>query len=164
MRGSLQWTDGTDRLGADNDVDTLEASLGLVRTFGRHSFEIAGLFNVAFEETGLVQNFFPLGGFLRLSGLARGEISGPHAAVGRLVWYRRTGNTGGGLFDIPLYIGASLEAGNVWSDRDNIGFDDMITSGSLFLGLDTYFGPLYLAAGLAEGGRSNFYLSLGTPP
>jgi len=164
MRGSLQWTDGTDRLGADNDVDTLEASLGLVRTFGRHSFEIAGLFNVAFEETGLVQNFFPLGGFLRLSGLARGEISGPHAAVGRLVWYRRTGNTGGGLFDIPLYIGASLEAGNVWSDRDNIGFDDMITSGSLFLSLDTYFGPLYLAAGLAEGGRSNFYLSVGTPP
>jgi NTE family protein len=37
-------------------------------------------------------------------------------------------------------------------------------NGSLFAGLDTWFGPLYLAGGLAEGGDSSFYLFLGTPP
>ena len=63
-----------------------------------------------------------------------------------------------------MYIGASLEAGNVWERRSDIGFDSMIASGSVFLGFDTFFGPVYLAAGLADSGRSNFYLSVGVPP
>ena len=40
----------------------------------------------------------------------------------------------------------------------------MHVNGSAFIGLDTYIGPLYLAAGLAEGGRTNFYLFIGAPP
>jgi NTE family protein len=138
--------------------------VSLVRSFGRHSFEVGALLNIALEDNGLVQNFYPLGGFLRLSGLARGEISGPNAGVARLVYYRRSGKAGGGLFDIPVYLGASLEAGNVWQSRSDIDLGSTIANGSLFLGLDTFFGPVYLAAGLAEGGRSNFYLSVGTVP
>lgn len=164
IRGQLQWVDSSDRFGADSDIDALETSLSFVHAFGRHVVEVGALMNVSLEDTDLVQNFYQLGGFLRLSGLARGEISGPHAGVARLVYYRRTGETGGSLFDIPLYLGASLEAGNTWQRRSEISADGLITSGSLFVGLDTYFGPLYLAAGLAEGGRSNFFLSLGTPP
>jgi len=163
-RAQVQWIKSSSAIGAENDADYLESSVSLVRSFGRHTFEVGALLNVALEDTDLVQNFYPLGGFLRLSGLARGEISGPHAGVARLVYYRRSGNTGGGLFDIPVYLGASLEAGNVWQDRSDIGFDSTILNGSLFLGLDTFFGPVYLAAGLAEGGRSNFYLSLGRVP
>jgi NTE family protein len=162
--GRFRWITSSSSLGADNDAGALESNVRLVRSFGRHSIELGALLNVATEDSDLVQNFYPLGGFLRLSGLARGEISGPHAGVARLVYYRRTGNTGGDLFEIPLYFGASLEAGNVWERRSDIGFDDAIASGSVFMGLDTYFGPLYLAAGLAEGGRTNFYLSLGAPP
>ena len=162
--GKVRLINSSNRLGADNDADAIESSLSLVKSFGRHTIELGALVNVATEDSDLVENFYPLGGFLRLSGLARGEISGPHAGVARIVYYRRTGNTGGDLFEIPLYLGASLEAGNVWQRRSDIGLDEAITSGSLFLGLDTNFGPLYLAAGLAEGGRTNFYLSLGTPP
>jgi NTE family protein len=164
MRGEVVYIASSGSLGADNDADFLETNLSVVRSFGRHTVEFGGLLNLAMDDTNLVQNFYPLGGFQRLSGLARGEISGPHAGVARIVYYRRTGQTGGGLFEIPLYFGASFEAGNVWQRQSDIGFDDLITSGSLFLSLDTYFGPLYLAAGLAEGGRSNFYLSVGTPP
>lgn len=164
VRGQIQWINSSSSLGADTDADAIESSLSFVRSYGRHTLEVGAILNVALEESDLVQNFYPLGGFLRLSGLARGEISGPHAGVARLVYYRRTGETGGGLFDIPLYLGASLETGNVWERRSQIGIDSMITSGSLFLGLDTYFGPLFIAAGLAEGGRSNFYLSVGVTP
>ncbi len=163
VRGDVQWVSSSSALGADADADAIESSVDLVRTFGRHSFSVGALLNVALDDDTLVQNFYPLGGFLRLSGLARGEISGPHAGVARLVYYRRSGETGG-LFEIPLYFGASLEAGNVWEQRSDIGFDSLITSGSVFLGLDTFFGPVYLAAGLADGGRSNFYLSVGVPP
>ena len=99
-----------------------------------------------------------------MSGLARGEISGPHAGLARIVWFRRSGETGGGVFDVPLYLGASVEAGNVWQRRSDISTGSLLMSGSLFVGLDTYFGPLYVAAGLTERGKSNFYLALGAPP
>jgi NTE family protein len=38
---------------------------------------------------------------------------------------------------------------------------DLILAGSLFLGLDTPLGPLYLAYGRAEGGNDSAYFFLG---
>jgi NTE family protein len=150
--------------GADNSFDTVESAFTRVWTRGRNTMQVGFDFSTTIQSDGLIQNFFPLGGFLRLSGLERGQISGPHAGLTRAVWYRRSGETGGGVFDVPLYVGASLEAGNVWQSRSEISLDTLILNGSLFAGLDTYFGPLFFAAGLAEGGRSSFYLFLGTPP
>lgn len=150
--------------GADSSFDTVESTFTKVWTRGRHTMQVGAEFSTTIQSDGLIQNFFPLGGFLRLSGLERGQITGPHAGLTRAVWFRRSGETGGGVFDVPLYLGASLEAGNVWQSRSEMSFDTMILNGSVFAGLDTYFGPLFFAAGLAEGGRSSFYLFLGTPP
>ena len=105
-----------------------------------------------------------MGGFLRLSGLERGGISGPHAALMKLVYYRRVGDTTGGVFETPVYLGISAEAGNVWQTRDEISFNTMDLNGSVFVGMDSYFGPVFLAAGFAENGQSNFYLFIGAPP
>lgn len=151
-------------LGADNNFDTIESTLTKVFTRGRHTFQMGVDFSTTIQSDDLIQDFFPLGGFLRLSGLERGQITGPHAGLTRAVWFRRSGETGGGLFDVPLYLGASLEAGNVWQTRSDISLDSLIVNGSIFAGLDTYFGPLFLAAGFAENGQSSFYLFLGTPP
>ncbi|MEX2496925.1 MAG: patatin-like phospholipase family protein [Woeseia sp.] len=150
--------------GADSSFDAVESTISRALTFGRHTFQLGLEFNTTIQSDDLIQNFFPLGGFLRLSGLERGQISGPHAGLGRLLWMRRSGETGGGLFDVPLYLGASVEAGNVWQSRSDIAFDSLLINGSAFAGLDTFFGPLFLAAGLAEGGGSSFYLFLGTLP
>jgi NTE family protein len=150
--------------GSDNNFDTVETAFTRVFTYGRHTIQMGFDFSTTIQSDDLIQDFFPLGGFLRLSGLERGQISGPHAGLTRAVWLRRSGETGGGLFDVPLYLGASLEAGNVWQSRSDISLESMIVNGSVFAGLDTYFGPLFLAAGLAEGGQSSFYLFLGTPP
>jgi NTE family protein len=109
------------------------------------------------------QDFFPLGGFLRLSGLERGEIAGPHAALAKLVYYRRIGEKTG-ILDTPIYLGMSAEAGNVWSARSDMSFESMIINGSVFVGFDTFLGPVYVAAGFAERGQSNFYLFIGAPP
>lgn len=163
MRVDLVWAESSRSLGAEEDAGVFGANVNFVRTLGRHTLQLGALFNTSLDDDELIQNFFPLGGFLNLSGLASGEISGPHAGVARLVYYRRSGNTGGGLFDIPLYFGGSLEAGNVWSSRSDIGFDSLLINGSVFAGLDTYFGPIFLGAGFSEGGQSNFYLSLGNP-
>ena len=42
-------------------------------------------------------------------------------------------------------------------------FSTMLVNGSLFAGLDTYLGPLFLAAGFSEDGDTSFYLFLGAP-
>ena len=60
-----------------------------------------------------------------------------------------------------IYVGGSLELGGVWQDSDEISFDNSIFAGSLFVGLDTFIGPVYTAGGLAEGGNSALYLYVG---
>lgn len=150
--------------GADSSFDIVEFTATKVWTRGRHTLQAGVEFDTTIQSDDLIQNYFPLGGFLRLSGLERGEISGPHAGLARLVWYRRSGETGGGVFEVPLYVGASLEAGNVWQERSDIAGDSLIVNGSLFAGLDSWLGPLYLAAGFAEDGGTSLYLFLGAPP
>lgn len=163
-RVDMRFTASRPGLGADTSFETMEATWSTVWTRGRHSLQVGLDFSTTIQSDDLIQNFFPLGGFLRLSGLERGEISGPHAGLTRFVWYRRSGETGGGLFDIPLYLGASLEAGNVWQSRSDISLDALRINGSLFAGYDTYFGPLFFGAGFGENGATSFYLFLGALP
>lgn len=163
VRADVTWNLSRPGLGADFRFDTIAAELASTWSLGKNSLQIGLSYATTIDSDDTIQNFFPLGGFWRLSGLERGAISGPHAALTRLVYYRRVGS-GGGLFDMPFYLGASVEAGNVWQRRSDIGFNSMLINGSLFAGMDTFFGPLYLAAGFAEGGHTNFYLFLGAPP
>jgi NTE family protein len=46
-------------------------------------------------------------------------------------------------------------------DRRDMSFGDLRKNGSLFFGVDTPLGPVYLATGYDEGGDSAFYLFLG---
>ena len=117
-----------------------------------------------FETNDQLQEHTPMGGFLRLSGLDYGQISGPHAALGKLVYYRRLGDYSGGLLEVPVYLGASAEVGNVWQDRSDIDADSLLVNGSVFAAFETLFGAIYVAVGLAEGGDRAFYLSIGSPP
>ena len=95
-------------------------------------------------------------------GPAEAELSGQDFALGQAVFYRNIGARPGS-FSVPVYVGATLEAGNVWDDRSDMAFNDVIVAGSAFLGLDSPVGPIYLAYGHAEGGNDSFYLFLGRP-
>ena len=160
----LIWEMSRPGFGADSDFDTLHSEWTTVKSWGKNTFQLGINLSTTIESDNLIQDYFPLGGFLKLSGLDRGQLLGPHAGLARLVYYRRFGETGGGVFDFPLYLGGSLEAGNVWQDRSQVRFDSLIFNASVFAGLDTFFGPLFLATGFAEGGDASFYLFLGAPP
>ncbi len=163
-RGEILWDLSRRGLGARHDYEVLAIDFNKAWSRGEHTV-IAGFdMQTSWDANDLVQAYLPLGGFLRLSGLEPGEISGPHAGVARLIYYRRVGRSGGGLIDVPVYLGASLEAGNAWRSRDAIDLDSLSTNGSLFLGIDTYLGPMFLAAGFAEHGSRNFYLFIGAIP
>jgi NTE family protein len=160
----IRWNLSRPSMGADNKFDTIEADFSQTWSRGKSSLQLGLSYATTLDANTTIQDYFPMGGFLRLSGLERGAISGPHAALTKLVYYRRVSNTTGGLFETPVYLGFSAEAGNAWQTRDEISFDTMIINGSVFVGVDSYFGPVYLAAGFAEHGYSNFYLFIGAPP
>ncbi len=163
LRSDLQWTLSRPGLGADSSFDTVQGEVTQTWSRGKSSLQLGLAYATTLESDGVVQEAFPLGGFLRLSGLERGEIAGPHAALAKLVFYRRVGASTG-ILDTPIYLGASAEAGNVWQTRAAMDFDSLRLSGSVFAGFDTFIGPVYLAAGFAEQGQSNFYLFVGAPP
>ena len=73
-------------------------------------------------------------------------------------------NLGRSLFNLtkfPIYVGGSLETGNVWRTTDSIKSDDLITSGSIFISTDTKLGPVALGYGFAEDDNTAVYFYLG---
>jgi NTE family protein len=113
------------------------------------------------SEVDVTRSFFSLGGFLNMSGVAPDTLVGPHFAIARGIYYRQIGQKGTGFLDVPVYIGASIEKGNVWSTRHEMSFGSAKTNGSVFLGLDTLLGPVYFATGFDDNGGSAYYLFLG---
>lgn len=104
---------------------------------------------------------YSLGGFQQLSGLRNDQLNGNALLLLRASWHRR-------LSDHPVltrgwFVGASLEAGNVWLQPRDLNLKDLRRAGSLFIGADTGIGPLYLAVGSARGGSTALYLFLGRP-
>ena len=108
-----------------------------------------------------VREYFLLGGFLNLSGLATQSLAGPNYAMARAIYQRNVGNGGEGILEVPAYVGISAELGNVWAQRSDISLSSARLDASLFFGADTYIGPAYLAVGYDEGGTTALYLYLG---
>lgn len=101
-----------------------------------------------------------LGGFLNLSGHTENALFGNQSLLGRAVAYRRMGSRR--IFGVPLYLGASVEAGNVWDSRAQVDLGQLIYAGSVFGGIDTVLGPLFLGAGHASDGSNAWYLTFGS--
>ena len=163
-RADVVWNLSRESLGADLNFETAAFNVDSTWSRGRHSATLGLQFGSSLNTDSVVQDYFSLGGFLRMSGLERGQLRGPYAGLARVVYYGRIGSSAGALLEVPVYLGASLEAGNTWASSDEIGFDSLQINGSVFLGLDTYFGPVYLATGFSEGGGTNFYLFVGATP
>ena len=123
--------------------------------------ESTGIAGVPITTPTALRLLFPLGGFLDLSGLKANSIAGPHFAIARTIFYKQIGRGGPGYLDIPTYLGVSLEAGNVWDHRGQMSFGSLRHDASVFLGLDTLLGPVYVASGFDDKGQHAFYLFLG---
>ncbi len=101
-----------------------------------------------------------LGGIFNLSGLRTNQLLGQSMAVGKIITYHKVGES----FIGDLYLGGSLESGNVWeADEKQFDLGNLRLAGSLFVGYDTIFGPLYIAFGHADGGYNAGYFYLGRP-
>ncbi len=157
----IEWTAEREGLGASQSADTVEVRWQIARSSGRYSMILSTDFGTTLDEGPGAPILFTLGGFLNLSGLPPDSLTGPHYGIGRLILYRQIGRGGSGVLDFPAYAGISLEAGNTWNDRSDASVSNLKHDGSMFLGVDTFLGPVYLATGFNEGGETAFYLFLG---
>lgn len=159
---SLEWRGERPDLGSPDTSDVVSADFLIARSRGRNT---AVLWTSAGSNidtsTADVRSLFPLGGFLNLSGLAPDSITGRHFAITRALFYRQIGRGGEGFLNVPAYLGFSAELGNVWESRADISVGSAQRHGSVFLGLDTLLGPVYLGTGFADDGSTGFYLFLG---
>lgn len=158
----LQWNGPRSGLGADVTSNRVSFDWMLARSWGRNTWVLwtSGGAVVSGPQDS-VQDFYSLGGLFNLSGLPADSLSGPHFGIARALYFRRIGGSGEGFLNVPTYAGVSFEAGNVWERRGDVDLDSTRLNGSVYLGFDTFLGPVYLAAGLDEDGSRSFYLMLG---
>jgi NTE family protein len=161
---TLQWDANRTNLGADFAFDKVQADWLMARSFGRNTILLwtsAGTtLNGTINPTAL-QDFYALGGFFNLSGLAPQSLLGPNYAITRGIYFRRISRGGEGLFEVPVYIGLSLELGNTWQQRGEMSVGSAHKDAALFVAFDTYLGPLYLGSGYDTVGNASFSLFLG---
>ncbi|MSR63447.1 MAG: hypothetical protein EXS08_13470 [Planctomycetes bacterium] len=141
--------------------EAIQFRLDHAQRHGEDSLILGAELDSVLNDQASVQSFFPLGGFLRLSGLAADAISGPTAALARAVYLHPL--QGRSLESRPFtwYAGGSLEVGNVFNEWRDITLKGLQPAGSMFLGVDTIIGPSYLGVGLAEGGETSVFLVFG---
>ncbi|AMP09805.1 surface antigen family protein [Collimonas arenae] len=151
--------------GADNRYSDAQAKgLWAVSHGGNtlnFALEAAGTYGN--EENGVSGNGglgFSLGGFQHLSAYAPDQFTGNYLLYGRLTYLRDMPD-----LDLPglrsTVLGTSLEAGDVWQTRTAFGTGPLKKSASMFLGGNSFLGPVYFGLALAPRGVWNLYLQLG---
>ena len=156
---TLEWR-GEDNIGSTVGSDLMTADWRGAWSRGKYTgiAWLSGGTTVSGSETN-VRAWFPLGGFLNLSGVRADSLAGPYYGIARVIGLRSIGRGGEGVLNVPAYAGLSFEIGNAWSSRRDIDLGSTRRDVALFLGADTYIGPVYIAAGYDDQGHSGFYCS-----
>ncbi|NAW68991.1 serine protease [Vibrio sp. V27_P1S3P104] len=151
----------------NNSSDTvydISAKLMSAKSFGRHTL----VANLDYGEVRSKNSITPvepktIGGFLNLSGIPRNSLIGQNKAYTSLVYRYRWFDNDFGLFTSPVYLGASLEYGGIWSEpKVNIDNAPMYVASSIFAGVDSPIGPIMFGYGRTEQNFDAFYLIVGS--
>ena len=161
------------------DVDNERLYTGELTDFGGRTLELdiewKGAFNIGSHSVVSKADFTRinadkddgsvhaarLGGFLNLSGLDSNELTGSHKAFYAVMYQYNLRENLFGQNKLPLYLGFSHEAGNVWSVESDIDLSDVIFGSSVYLGTDTAAGPAALGYGITNEKDKSIYFYLG---
>jgi NTE family protein len=147
--------------GADAALTRVQWSAEYAKTFGATTVDIAARGARINRAAGGAFPQFELGGFLQLSGLRSGQLRGDSIRFGRVMAFQQLGLLP--AFGRGVYVGASLEAGDIDDTYADLDVNKTVFGSSLFIGLDTAIGPFYVGVGRASRGRHAAYLYLGRP-
>ena len=160
---ALVFSTSRPELGADDRHDLGAFSIYQSLTWGKHTLQGHLAYADTITSSGNIDfsRMFQIGGFLNLSGYEPDEISGSYTGLASLIYFRQFNEYFIKSASVPIYIGASLETGNAWQKRSDITLNNSIVASSIFLGADTYIGPIYLGYGFNSKGRQTSYLYIG---
>ena len=163
FKSEIKWTKEMSSWGSDYDYEQLclefEKPFTLFANNITAYFKYGTTYNVPDGGITSLAGSYTLGGLFNLSGYAPYSLNDANMAFGALRY--RYQIQGGGLLDMPLYIGFSLETGDTWSADVDFEFFELKHSGALFVAADTFLGPFYLAYGYSKYGEYSGYLYLG---
>ena len=152
----LNYFNSHDSLGADVEYEQVLLDALAARTYGSHSFLAGTRYYKTLDGVAPSYALFRAGGFTRLSGFRRDELTGEN--FGMLLGGYRYHVAGSSM--LPAFLGGTVEYGGVAADADDV-FDDGIFNGSLYFGYRSPVGPLYIGVGVAEGGRQTYFFHIG---
>jgi len=154
---NIELTLSSKSLGANQEFEQISGMFLHAWTINRHSF-FAGIEADASSDDAIpVQNLYRAGGFPRMSGYEYNELLGEN--FGMVLGGYRYQLLENSFF--PGFLGGTIEYGNVYDDSADL-FSDGILNGSVYFGIDSIIGPMYLGVGFAEGGRRVPFLSIGS--
>ncbi|MFZ6849717.1 patatin-like phospholipase family protein [Undibacterium sp. RuRC25W] len=145
---------------SEKNYQELSFSSEWAKSFQSHSINLkfsgAGLLQTSTELQGIGST---LGGFQKLSAYQQDQFSGNYMLYGSATYLLRAVN-----FEMAgqsLFLGSSLEAGNVWNTRNQITVPSLRKSLSLFAGFDSFMGPIYLGFAVGQNGAKNVFFQMG---
>lgn len=144
-------------LGADARFDQLGLDAITARSFGEHALQLGLRYHVTASGQAPVQNLYRLGGRWRLAGFQHNQLTGQDFALGFVGYTYQLGT----LLGRSAQVGGTVEYGNAWQRRSDMSLSEGIWNGSVFLGFDSWVGPLIFGMGFREGGSNVLFIELG---
>ena len=158
--GTWTWRGARKIAGGDLVYERTEAILALFRSSGRTTVFWTGRAGTDLDSNAPLFEQFSLGGLRSMSGYHEDQLRGPVLTTARLGAFRSIYSISQ-VFRSQVYVGAWLDAGNVWATADKARLDELRYSGSVFVGIDAPVGPVYLTYGRTDDGRDAAYLTIG---
>jgi NTE family protein len=160
--GRLQIYNSNTALKSEQTYTKWDLDVNAAYSFGSHTFNAGGRAAGKLGSRPLPSyNQISWGGFLNQSGYANGQFLVDSLGFARVMYYHRLwkgsileGAYGGASIEIGRY-GKSLVQGNPENQ--------ILRSGSIFVGTDTPIGAAYFSYGRALDGSNSLYFFLGKP-
>jgi NTE family protein len=163
LRVRADYTAGLTALGEAEDFQSVSATGASAFSFGRNTVVLGLEGGDAVQGTLPLPSLFTLGGPFSLPGYAIQELTGDSYFAARAMYRRKVTSNADSLFGLPIYVGATVVAGNTWARPGDVDFSNLRVGANLYVATDTIIGPLFFTLGVAERGRSAFYLFVGKP-
>ena len=151
------YTVSREALGADTDFEQFDFDTIGAKSFDKQAVQLGLRYHVTTSGVAPIQSVYRVGGYTRLVGYELNEINGQNYAV-------LLGGYSYKIADVlnqDALLGGTLEYGNVWQDRSDMSFGSAVLNGSIYIGLNSWIGPILFGIGAREGGEKNLFFEVG---
>lgn len=162
-KGIVQWTQGFTELGDVADFQKASATAYYAFGSGQNAWLVGLDGGDTFDGALPLTALFTMGGPFSFPGYATDELSGETYLVARGMYRRRLTTNAESLFGLPIYAGVTVTAGNMWARHGDADLEDLRFGINAFVAADTLIGPVFVAVGAADEGRTGFYVFVGRP-